>query len=122
MASKIEMKPLLLSLDGRITRSDYWLRFVLPATVASIVLALLDSILGLRTEAGIGFLSSIFSLILIWPSIAVAAKRWHDRGKSGWWTLILFVPVVGFFWFLVECGFLRGTVGTNRFGPDPLQA
>lgn len=48
-------------------------------------------------------------------------KRWHDLDKSGWWVLINFIPIVGGLWCLVECGFLKGTVGPNRFGPDPLQ-
>jgi len=47
-------------------------------------------------------------------------KRYHDRDKSGWWILILFIPLVGFIWFLIELGCLPGTPGPNRFGPDPL--
>ena len=62
----------------------------------------------------------ILTLLLLWPSICLYAKRWHDRGKSGWWSLIIFVPIIGSIWFLVELGFLRGTDGPNRFGPDPL--
>ena len=55
-------------------------------------------------------------------SLAADVKRYHDVDKSGWWVLILLVPVVGFVWFLIECGFQRGTSGPNRFGPDPLSA
>ena len=55
----------------------------------------------------------IISLLFLYPALAVYTKRWHDRGKSGWWTLILLVPLIGFIWFLVECGFLRGTEGPN---------
>jgi uncharacterized membrane protein YhaH (DUF805 family) len=58
----------------------------------------------------------------IYPAIAVYAKRWHDRGKSGWWTLIILVPAIGSIWLLVELGFLRGTPGANKYGPDPLGA
>ncbi|WP_062212549.1 DUF805 domain-containing protein [Aureimonas sp. AU12] len=63
--------------------------------------------------------------ILVWMgggyvSLAISAKRWHDRGKSGWWQLLLLVPVIGFIWVLVDTGFLKGTDGPNRFGPDPL--
>ena len=63
----------------------------------------------------------IATIVLIYPSIVLYAKRWHDRGKSGWWTLILLVPVIGGLWMLIECGFLRGTDGPNRFGADPLR-
>ena len=64
--------------------------------------------------------SSIVGLITIYFALAVYAKRWHDRDKSGWWTLIVLVPFIGAIWLLVECGILEGTRGPNRFGPDPL--
>ena len=53
-------------------------------------------------------------------TIIVGIKRWHDRDKSGWWSLIAFIPLIGFLWVLIECGFLAGTSGSNRFGEDPL--
>ena len=64
-------------------------------------------------------LVGVVSLVV---SVAADVKRYHDLDKSGWWVLILLVPVVGFVWFLIECGFKRGTSGPNRFGPDPLSA
>jgi uncharacterized membrane protein YhaH (DUF805 family) len=36
--------------------------------------------------------------------------------------LSVFVPVIGGLWYLIECGFLRGTPGPNAYGPDPLAA
>ena len=59
----------------------------------------------------------IFSLLILIPAILIYIKRWHDRDKSGWWNLILLIPIVGAIWFLVELGFLKGTPGPNRFGP-----
>lgn len=56
---------------------------------------------------------------LIWIGFAVGIKRWHDRGKSGWWILIGLIPVIGGIWTFVECGCLRGTFGANRYGEDP---
>ncbi len=56
-------------------------------------------------------------LVVIWPAIAISIKRWHDRGKSGWWILIGFVPLIGGLWALID---LPGTSGTNQYGPDPL--
>ncbi len=114
-----DWKWFLLSFDGRITRSAYWLKFVLPYLVIAVVLGILDAILGMQAE-GVGLLGGLFGLAAIWPSIAVGAKRCHDRGRSGWFQLILLIPVVGVIWLLVEVGFLRGTMGENRFGPDPL--
>ncbi len=108
---------LLLSREGRIPRKVYWLFFVLPYIIGSVVLSLVDLALGFDT---IQPLSTIFVLLLIWPSICVGAKRCHDRDKSAWWILITLVPVVGILWWLIEFGCLRGTVGPNRFGPDPV--
>ena len=60
----------------------------------------------------------VMNVLVLWPAIATSVKRWHDRDKSGWWTLINLIPVVGIIWVIVENGFLRGTVGPNRFGED----
>jgi uncharacterized membrane protein YhaH (DUF805 family) len=61
----------------------------------------------------------IAQLLLVWISIVGGAKRCHDRDRSGWFQLIILIPVLGALWLLVELGFLRGTIGANRFGPDP---
>lgn len=60
-------------------------------------------------------------LVLAWIALAVAAKRWHDRNKSAVWVLFAFVPIIGQIWALVELGFIKGTKGHNRFGPDPIK-
>ena len=58
-------------------------------------------------------------LAIPYPTIIVLVKRLHDHNKSGWWCLIYFIPIAGWVWALIECGFLRGTVGDNRYGPLP---
>lgn len=51
----------------------------------------------------------IGSLLVGWMNCAVWAKRWHDRGKSGWWTLIALIPFgIGWIWAMIELGFLEG--------------
>lgn len=71
---------------------------------------------------GVGLFSSIFSLVVIVPAFLVYIKRWHDRDKSGWWMLIVLIPLVGLIWFLVELGLLPGTPGSNRFVPPAFDA
>jgi len=66
-----------------------------------------------------GILMFLVTLLFLFFSLALQTKRWHDRGKPGWWFLIGFIPVVGV-WGFIECGFLEGTVGPNKYGPDPL--
>ncbi len=99
--------PFLFSFDGRIGRESYWLFFG-----ACLVLSIA---LQIAIGASSGAASLVFWLILLWPALAVIVKRYHDRDKSGWWALIHFlIPPVG----IVQCGFLPGTSGINRFGPD----
>ena len=74
--------------------------------------------------ASVGMIGGIVLLVvtvaIIWIGLAVAVKRWHDRGKSGWWILIQFVPIIGPLWYFIEVFCLSGTAGPNRFGQDPL--
>ena len=114
--SPLDPAHLLLRLDGRVSRKTFWwFGVALPLAVGLVGLALLE-IARLDTELNEGLLN----LLLAWPSIAVSVKRWHDRNRSGWWVLIALVPVVGAVWMLIDNGFLKGTPGPNRFGPDPL--
>jgi uncharacterized membrane protein YhaH (DUF805 family) len=66
-----------------------------------------------------GVFSLIASLVLLWPFLAVEIKRCHDRGRSGWFLLVGLIPLVNL-WVLVEVFFLRGTLGDNQYGQDPL--
>jgi len=54
---------------------------------------------------------------VIWISLAIQVKRWHDRDKYGWWIFISLIPIIGPIWAFVENGCLSGTDGVNRFGP-----
>lgn len=152
---------------GRISRSQYWLRFWLPYLGIYIGLDLIGEIAGRGSDLSTAILitKSILSLIIFWPWIALLVKRMHDRNKAWWWILFYFIPgfifcalliiwlgaaflsiaagetnvalpalggigvlviVLGliwfgtFIWFFVEFGCLRGTIGSNRFGPDPV--
>jgi uncharacterized membrane protein YhaH (DUF805 family) len=113
-----DWKQFYFSPDGLVNRKQWWLRLIIPVIAISVVLTVIDMVIGtFNRERGIGLLEGIFSLAVIYPSIIVYIKRWHDRDKSGWWTLILLIPVVGAIWFVIAQGFLAGTPGPNRFGP-----
>ncbi len=132
----MDWKYLYTSFEGRTSRQPFWLSLLALVVVEWVVMLILGLILGTSMMGGIdpnmppdqaaammtkGMIPIIIvSLLFLYPALAVYTKRWHDRDKSGWWTLIIFVPVIGAIWWLVECGFLRGTDGANRFGPDPL--
>lgn len=107
---------LFFSFEGRINRAKFWLGIVILWAVVWI-LALIAA------AANSGFLwglVGILGIVLIWPSLALSIKRWHDRNKSGWWVLIGLVPIIGGLWALIETGILPGTIGPNEYGIDPL--
>lgn len=110
---------LLFSFSGRIPRSTYWLKYFVPYLVIYIVLSIIDGIIGTTTSTGISVIATIFSVIAIYPSLAVAVKRLHDRNRSGWFILLGLIPLVNI-WILIEVWFLKGTTGENQYGPDPL--
>ena len=115
--------------EGRINRDRYWkyqLAIFLMIFVFEVCVVVLGGhgMLDPRHPSAIkwivipGFL--VVFVIAVWVHFAAGARRFQDRGKAGWWVLIGFVPVIGFFWLWIECGFLRGTIGPNKYGPDPL--
>ena len=67
---------------------------------------------------GYGWIYSLYALAIIIPSLAVALRRLHDIGKSGWWILIALVPLIGAIWLLVL--YVRDSQpGENQYGPNP---
>jgi hypothetical protein len=73
-----------------------------------------------KTEDGINFWDISFLIIVLWPSLAIQAKRWHDRNKSALWILINFVPIIGPVWALIENGLLEGEKEKNKYGENPI--
>lgn len=123
-AVKQVLKVNYANFQGRARRSEYWW-FALFSMLFSVVAQIL---MGAVAATGSGILMLliaipvlVFAIGIIIPSIAVAIRRMHDTGRSGWWLLVGFVPVIGFFvilYFFVQ----RGTVGSNPWGPDPYDA
>jgi uncharacterized membrane protein YhaH (DUF805 family) len=120
---------------GRINRQNWWLGLLVLSVAYWIFANIIGLIVGGRIVAGLNpgnpqFLGQaigalvaplvVLTAVFLWPTLAICAKRWHDREKSGWWTLIMLIPVVGLIWIAVELGFLRGTEGPNQYGADPL--
>lgn len=141
----------LFSVNGRISRSQYWLKWFLPVLAITFILAAI--MIGSLTSGDYGtaynlsIILMVFMLLTLWPNIAVLVKRIHDRDKSGWLALIFYGPLVLYYivaagmgqrspaatalslvvlvvgiWFFIEFGCLRGTIGENRFGADPVQS
>lgn len=101
---------LLFSFEGRISRSTYWLKYCLPTNVIYGLALLGDSS---------GGIAALLIILFLYPTLAVTAKRCHDVNRSGWFMLILLIPILNF-WPMIELGFIRGTRGNNQYGTDPL--
>lgn len=101
---------------GRARRREYW-TFVLVNLGVAVIASLLDGVL--FGDAAV--LSSIYTLVVIVPGLAVSMRRLHDTGRSGWWFLISFVPLVGFIVMLVYMT-QDSDPGPNAYGPSPKQA
>ena len=123
------MGNLLFGFQGRVNRARFWLVALGIVVVEAVLFSALGGAALMQRDphlalAALGPVSSlVMGLVVLaatWISIAVAVKRYHDRNKSGWWILIVFLPVIGGLWYLIECGFLPGTPGPNAYGPNPL--
>ena len=105
--------------SGRARRKEYWF-FVLWYLIITIILAIIDAVLGLRI-GNAGVLQSLYALALLIPSLAVGARRLHDIGRTGWWLLIGLIPVIGWIVLLVFF-FTDSQPGNNEYGPSPKAA
>jgi uncharacterized membrane protein YhaH (DUF805 family) len=110
----MDLMHVFFSFRGRINRKTFWLATLLLAV--GYVVAEVMTVSADETVIGLGYLIMIG---LLWPSLAVQTKRWHDRNRTGWWNLIGFIPIAGPIWALVEVGFLKGTGGVNFYGLPP---
>jgi uncharacterized membrane protein YhaH (DUF805 family) len=108
--------------NGRFTRSQWW-----GAHVLIVLLALIGVVpifaMGPSYHGSGHIWATIYNIWMVPTCVSLYfvanIKRYHDRGKSGWWWLSVFIPVVGTIWHLVECGFLAGEAGANVWGPPP---
>ena len=116
--SELSLPKLLFSWRGRTSLEGFWLgltfALLLPATI--IIVPLPE-----RWVLAIPYvlLVVIAAAASVWISLVAQVKRWHDRNKSAWMILVNIIPVIGSSWMLIELGFIKGTIGPNRYGEAP---
>ena len=98
---------------GRARRAEFWWYF-LANLIITIVLNIIDAALGWGSGYG-GILSGIYALAVLLPGLAVGIRRLHDADKSGWWLLLVFIPIVGIIVLIVFWA-TDGTPGANDYG------
>jgi len=109
---RVLRKVIFFSFSGRIEREVFWV-----ATIGIGAIYLIVGALSAVTPTVIGVPLIIVSVpLLIWAALAVQVKRWHDRAKSGWMSLVNIIPVFGWAWAFIELGWLRGSDGANQYG------
>ena len=102
---------------GRSRRSEYWY-FTLMCALLNLLLTILSIVVDQSIVAGaITLLLSLLNLVLFISAIAVATRRLHDVGRSGWWQLIAITIIGGLlllYWYMQD-----SEAGTNQYGPNP---
>ena len=112
----------LFTFDGRANRAWYFWHIVLDDLAifsALLALVLVGSILETPALVILPALGVVFGGSL--AAIAVTVRRLHDLDRPGWHWWLLMVPLYNFYLGLMLL-FAKGTVGANRYGPDPLEA
>jgi len=137
---------LFFTFDGRANRARFWIAGLIFAVVYA-VMTIIDYVTD--QSVVFQALNGMFIVVILIASIAVGVKRLHDRNKSGWYLLLFyFAPctlaaisvLIGTFvdestviatvlallaltlvvWAFIEMGCLRGTIGINQYGSDPV--
>ena len=97
--------------SGRAQRAEYWY-FALFNIIISLVLGFMDGLVGTG-----GVLYGIYLLAVLLPSIAVGIRRLHDTDRSGWWLLLVLIPLAGL--VLLVFMVFDSKPGENQYGPNP---
>jgi uncharacterized membrane protein YhaH (DUF805 family) len=119
----MDLKTLLISFKGRIGRQQHILGMLSLSFSAVVPLLFLTCAIAAHYRAALLLTIPItiaWSIAMVWASLALQVKRIQDRDHDWYFLLVQLIPVVGPIWFFVEAVCLRGTVGDNRFGKDPV--
>ena len=137
---------LFFGFSGRINRAKFWIAALVYAAINIVLTALGYA----TDQSGVfQAINGMLSIVILISGIAVGIKRLHDRNKSGWYLLLFYLlpsilgvasilvgvtvdesttiaTILGLLafavivWAFVEMGCLRGTIGVNPYGPDPV--
>ena len=80
--------------EGRARRQEYWM-FTLIGALLPIALVMLAAMFGVAEQNTSMMIVWAYYLAILLPSLAVMVRRLHDTGRSGWWFLIVLIPIVG---------------------------
>ena len=121
------MRDNYINFKGRARRKEYWM-FTLVYVIILMGCTALDNMFGTvfmmdggalgEISMGYGWAYTICGLVHFLPALSLVVRRLHDVGKSGWFYLIILIPLIGIIWLLVlYC--TEGQKQDNKWGPDP---
>jgi uncharacterized membrane protein YhaH (DUF805 family) len=103
---------------GRASRKEFWV-FKMVSFMAALILMIIDIQLGtVDPTSHLGLISTLYILGACIPGIAVTVRRLHDTNRSGWYYLMLLIPLLGYV-ALLFCVCEDSQPGANRYGPNP---
>ena len=109
-----------LNPNGRLSRGRFWMAYILLGLVVAAVAWTAMSVQWRFAKTDTRLLTLVLFVVpLAWMNLCLMVKRWHDRDRSGLWLLINLIPGIGQMWMAIECGFIAGTPGDNKYGPAP---
>lgn len=99
---------------ARLSRGGFWIL----ALSVWFLFYLASNVVGNNAPAALVWLVNGFALLAL---VLLCIRRLHDRNYSGWWLMLVFVPLLGALWLAWQCAFRRGLPQDSRWGKDPLQ-
>lgn len=113
----MDIKNIYFNFKGRIGRQRFWLYYILPIMFMS---GLLQASMDYYDDNSIVvFLLFAINILLMIAMAAGFVKRLHDRDKSAWWLILIFIPIIGTIYWIIDLGLFKGVNKINEYGsPD----
>ena len=112
---------LFISTRGRIPRSTYWAAKLGLAFILFVFIAIFSAFERTGSSGDSPMWPVLVFILYMFAIVSVAIKRLHDQDMSAGWVVACFVPYLGELFSLIVLGCLKGTEGSNDYGPDPLE-
>jgi uncharacterized membrane protein YhaH (DUF805 family) len=110
--------------SGRASRSEFWVLYLIWGIIY-FVLSVIDLAIGTEIGGDVGILSFVYLFATVLPALGVQVRRLHDTGRSGWWSLLNSIPIIGTIIVIVflaqdsQQGQGLDLTGPNKYGPNP---
>jgi uncharacterized membrane protein YhaH (DUF805 family) len=101
--------------NGRAARPEFWWFVLFNVIISAAIQLVFSAIAGHSTGQAVG---ELYSLAVLLPSLGVGIRRLHDTNRTGWWYLLVFIPIIGWIVLIVFLA-MASDPGPNNYGPNP---